>query len=199
MSSYRICMSLSLKSWQPLLTPCETADGRAWFTVPNLFEASICLRGGNQDDGWFFVHVEFLFTVGGDRTGMQGPQRNVLPTLYSQFMLHVEFPRKPTGVLKDHLTIEADNRLGCYLPMPEPEKPPDLNLPAPTERPKLPEDVIDAPLVRIYNFLRKCYPWSHLQFEKLKSLVEMMSMSYQLEILWYQVFFFAITMAVLHQ
>ncbi|KAH9170124.1 MED14-domain-containing protein [Lactarius sanguifluus] len=125
-------------------------DGRAWFTVPNLFEASICLRGGNQDDGWFFVHVEFLFTVGGDRTGMQ------------------EFPRKPTGVLKDHLTIEADNRLGYYLPMPEPEQPPDPNLPAPTERPRLPEDVADAPLVRIYNFL------------------QMMSMSYQLEILWYQ-------------
>lgn len=125
-------------------------DGRAWFTVPNLFEASICLRGGNQDDGWFFVHVEFLFTVGGDRTGMQ------------------EFPRKPTGVLKDHLTIEADNRLGYYLPMPEPEQPPDPNLPAPTERPRLPEDVSDAPLVRIYNFL------------------QMMSMSYQLEILWYQ-------------
>ncbi|KAI9442706.1 MED14-domain-containing protein [Lactarius indigo] len=124
-------------------------DGRAWFTVHNLFEASICLRGGNQDHGWFFVHVEFLFTVGGDRTGMQ------------------EFPRKPTGVLKDHLTIEADNRLGCYLPMPEPEQPPDPNLPAPTERPRLPEDVVDAPL-------------------KLKRVVEMMSMSYQLEILWYQ-------------
>ncbi|KAH9963764.1 mediator complex subunit MED14-domain-containing protein [Russula dissimulans] len=125
-------------------------DGRAWFTVPNLFETSICLRGGNQDDGWFFVHVEFLFAVGGDRTGMQ------------------EFPRKPIGVLKEHLTTEADNRLGCYLSLPEPEEPPDPNLPPPPERPKLPEDVIDAPLVRLYNFL------------------QMMSMSYQLEILWYQ-------------
>ncbi|KAI0248188.1 mediator complex subunit MED14-domain-containing protein [Lactifluus subvellereus] len=132
MSNYRIC------------------DGRAWFTVPDLFETSICLRGGNRDDGWFFVHVEFLFTVGGDRTGVQ------------------EFPRKPTGVLKDHLAIEADNRLGCYLPMPEPEQPPDPNLPPPPERPKLPEDVVDTPLVRIYNFL------------------QLMSMSYQLEVLWYQ-------------
>ncbi|KAI0296496.1 mediator complex subunit MED14-domain-containing protein [Multifurca ochricompacta] len=142
MFNYRICMSLHLYML--------TADGRAWFTVPNLFETSICLRGGNQEDGWFFVHVEFLFTVGGDRTGMQ------------------EFPRKPTGVLKEHLTIEADNRLGYYLPIPEPEQPPDPNLPPPLERPKLPEDVADAPLVRIYNFL------------------QMMSMSYQLEVLWYQ-------------
>ncbi|KAI0292502.1 mediator complex subunit MED14-domain-containing protein [Multifurca ochricompacta] len=126
----------------PTLKPSR-ADGRAWFTVPNLFETSICLRGGNQEDGWFFVHVEFLFTVGGDRTGMQ-------------------------GVLKEHLTIEADNRLGYYLPIPEPEQPPDPNLPPPLERPKLPEDVADAPLVRIYNFL------------------QMMSMSYQLEVLWYQ-------------
>ncbi|KAF8256603.1 mediator complex subunit MED14-domain-containing protein [Lactarius quietus] len=135
----------------PRLTDDKLGDGRAWFTVPNLFEASVCLRGGNQDDGWFFVHVEFLFTVGGDRTGMQGP---IPPQTH----------RRPQG----HLTIEADNRLGCYLPIPELEKPPDQNVPAPTERPKLPEDVVDAPLVRMYNFL------------------QMMSMSYQLEILWYQ-------------
>jgi mediator of RNA polymerase II transcription subunit 14 len=114
-------------------------------------------------------------------------------------MLHTEFPRKPTGVLKEHLDIEADNRLGCYLPMPEPEKPPDPNLPAPIERPKLPEDVVDAPLVRIYNFLRKYYPWSILQSEKLMRVIEMMSMSYQLEILWYQVWSPALAMSVLRQ
>jgi mediator of RNA polymerase II transcription subunit 14 len=114
-------------------------------------------------------------------------------------MLHTEFPRKPTGVLKDHLTIEADNRLGCYLPMPEPENPPDPNIPAPAERPKLPEDVVDAPLVRIYNFLRKYCPWLLSQSEKLKTVAEMMSMSYQLEILWYQVCSFVVIVAVLHQ
>lgn len=83
------------------------------------------------------------------------------PILYSR--THTEFPRKPTGVLKDHLAIEADNRLGCYLPMPEPEQPPDPNLPPPPERPKLPEDVVDAPLVRIYNFLRKSSPSQPLE------------------------------------
>jgi mediator of RNA polymerase II transcription subunit 14 len=137
------------------LTALGTVDGRAWFTVPNLFEASICLRGGNQEDGWFFVHVEFLFIVGGDRTGMQGPiSLFPLPDPWFIPLPHLEFPRKPAGVLKEHLTIEADNRLGCYLPIPEPEQPPDPNLLP--ERPKLPEDVVDAPLVRFYNFLRKC-------------------------------------------
>ncbi len=73
-------------------------------------------------------------------------------------MSNAEFPRKPVGVLKDHLTTEADNRLSCYLSMPELEPPSDPNLLPPAERPKLPEDVSDAPLVRIYNFLRKHCP-----------------------------------------
>jgi hypothetical protein len=50
----------------------SAADGRVSFTVPKLFECSICLRGAEKDAGWFFVSVEFLFTVGGDPTGMQG-------------------------------------------------------------------------------------------------------------------------------
>ena len=103
---------------------------------------------------------------------------------------HTEFPRKPTGVLKEHLATEADNRLGCYLPMPEPEQPPDPNLPPIPERPKLPEDVVDAPLVRIYNFLRKYpSPRPHKLYWLIWA-VEMMSRSYQLEILWYQVCYF---------
>ncbi|TFY81803.1 hypothetical protein EWM64_g2210 [Hericium alpestre] len=124
------------------------SDGRAFFTVPKLFEASLCLRGGNKDDGWFFVHVEFLFNVGGDLTGMQ------------------EFPRKPAGILKRFVTEEADSRLAYYLPLPEVQPPPPgVEVPP---RPQLAEGVVDAPLIRLYNFL------------------QMMSMSYQLEILWYQ-------------
>ncbi|KAI0068848.1 MED14-domain-containing protein [Artomyces pyxidatus] len=125
------------------------ADGRAFFAVPKLFEVSLSVRGGQKDDGWFFVNVEFLFNVGGDLTGMQ------------------EFPRKPTGVLKQHLTNEADARLAFYLPPPadQPAPPPGVE---PPPIPKLPDDVVDAPLIRMYNFL------------------QMMSMSYQLEILWFQ-------------
>ncbi|KAJ7647579.1 mediator complex subunit MED14-domain-containing protein [Roridomyces roridus] len=111
------------------------ADGRVYFTVPDLFEASMCLRGGLPEDGWFFVHVEFFITVGGDLTGIQ------------------EFPRSPTGFMKRHITDEADNQLAFYLPLPPDHVlPPGVTLPP---RPQLSEGVVDAPLVRVFNFLRK--------------------------------------------
>ncbi|KAG5717326.1 Mediator of RNA polymerase II transcription subunit 14, partial [Termitomyces sp. T112] len=120
------------------------ADGRVYFTVPKLFEVSLCLRGAQQDDGWFFVHVMFLINIRGGLTGLQ------------------DFPRTPTGIMKRHITDEADARLAFYLPLPE-EAQNDI----PT-RPQLPSGVVDTPLVRVYNFL------------------QIMSLSYQLEILWYQ-------------
>ena len=55
------------------LTNCS-ADGRVYFTAPKLFEVSLCLRGAEKDDGWFFVHVEFLMNIGGGLTGLQGRQ-----------------------------------------------------------------------------------------------------------------------------
>ncbi|KAJ7782911.1 mediator complex subunit MED14-domain-containing protein [Mycena metata] len=124
------------------------AGGRVYFTVPNLFETSLCLRGGLKEDGWFFVHVEFLITVGGDLIDIQ------------------DFPRSPTGYMKRHITDEADAQLAFYLPLPADHvPPPGVTLPA---RPQLAEGVADTPLVRVFNFL------------------QMMSLSYQLEILWYQ-------------
>jgi mediator of RNA polymerase II transcription subunit 14 len=66
--------------------------------------------------------------------------------------VYAEFPREPTGVLKRHITDEADARMSYYLPLPEPvDLPPNVEVP---ERPKLPEGTVDAPLVRLYNFLR---------------------------------------------
>ena len=44
-----------------------------YFTVPELFEVSLCVRGAEQDAGWFVVNVEFLLNVGGDPTSVQGP------------------------------------------------------------------------------------------------------------------------------
>ncbi|KAF8070340.1 mediator complex subunit MED14-domain-containing protein [Lyophyllum atratum] len=136
---------LSVSELVPVeMSQYRIADGRVYFTVPKLFETSLCLRGAQKDEGWFFVHAEFLINIGGDLTGLQ------------------EFPRLPTGIMKRHITDEADARLAFYLPLPEEGQ---LEIP---QRPHLPEGVIDTPLVRIFNFL------------------QMMSLSYQLEILCYQ-------------
>jgi hypothetical protein len=63
------------------------------------------------------------------------------------------FPQEPTGVLKHHIVEEADARMAYYLPLPEAvEVPPNTEVP---ERPKLPDGTVDAPLVRLYNFLRE--------------------------------------------
>ncbi|RXW15427.1 hypothetical protein EST38_g10430 [Candolleomyces aberdarensis] len=101
-------------------------DGRVFFTVPKLFEVSICLTGPLPTDGWFFVHVEFPINLKDETTGLQ------------------EFPRVPTGWAKQFISQEADNRLGYYL-LAETE----------TGRPKLPDGFVDTPLIRLYNFLAR--------------------------------------------
>ena len=56
-------------------------------------------------------------------------------------------------MLKRHITDEADSRMAYYLPLPaSADLPPNTELP---ERPKPPEGTVDAPLVRLYNFLRE--------------------------------------------
>lgn len=50
----------------------STEDGRVFFTIPDQFEVSLSLRGALKDDGWFFVHVEFLHSIGGDMKDVQG-------------------------------------------------------------------------------------------------------------------------------
>lgn len=130
------------------------ADGRSFFTAPHLFEASLCVRGAKKDDGWFFVDVEFLFTIGGDVTSMQG--RLLLGSNILLVKLSPDFPRKPVGPVKRHIADEADARLAFYLPVPENlNPPPGVEIPSPR---KLPEGVIDAPLVRVFNFLRMSLP-----------------------------------------
>jgi mediator of RNA polymerase II transcription subunit 14 len=55
--------------------------------------------------------------------------------------------------MKRHVTEGADSRLGFYVKQPEPEQPlpPGFELPP---QPKLPPGYVDAPLVRVFNFLR---------------------------------------------
>ena len=62
-----------------------------------------------------------------------------------------EFPRTPSGALKRNITDEADARLAFYL---SPDEPPPPGVEAPP-RPRLPDGMVDAPLVRLFNFLRK--------------------------------------------
>jgi mediator of RNA polymerase II transcription subunit 14 len=64
----------------------------------------------------------------------------------------LEFPREPTGIMKRHITDEADARLAFYLPLPVDEvSSPGVENPP---RPQLPDGVVDTPLVRVFNFLR---------------------------------------------
>lgn len=57
------------------------------------------------------------------------------------------------GVLKRHIQDEADGRLSYYLPLPpDPNAPPDYQ---PPPRPEVPPGTVDAPLIRLFNFLRE--------------------------------------------
>ncbi|KAJ4500264.1 mediator complex subunit MED14-domain-containing protein [Lentinula lateritia] len=125
------------------------ANGRVYFTIPKLFECSLTLKGAQPKDSWSFSHVEFLINIGGDVNVTQ------------------EFPRRPTGLMHGFIKEEVDRQLELYTPKP----PPDFLLPGvepPPAAPELPEDVVDTPLIRLFNFL------------------QMMSMSYQLEALFFQ-------------
>lgn len=53
--------------------------------------------------------------------------------------------------MKRHITNEADARLAAYLPVLPETLPPGMDPPA---QPQLGEGVIDAPFVRLFNFLR---------------------------------------------
>lgn len=65
----------------------------------------------------------------------------------------LEFPRRPTGVLKRHVAEEADGRLAYYLSLPtDPNGLPELQ---PLPHPELPPGTVDTPLVRLFNFLRE--------------------------------------------
>lgn len=76
---------------------------------------------------------------------------------------------------------EADARLAYYLPPPSTQT--EEQTPS---RPQLPEGAVDTPLVRVYNFLRMFIRFENCSEDQVV-YTEMMSLSYQLEILWYQV------------
>jgi len=96
----------------------KTADGRIYFTVPHLFETSLCLLGAQTQtqsdndtdtekreksggDGWFFVHVEFLIGVGGDLTGLQGLSFSSFRSTYIS-LEHLLTPFSPSSLQNSH-------------------------------------------------------------------------------------------------
>ncbi|KIM23398.1 hypothetical protein M408DRAFT_27956 [Serendipita vermifera MAFF 305830] len=114
--------------------------GRTFFTVPKRFETSLIMTGAQKDDVWAFVHVEFLFGLPtGERKGAK------------------EFPKRPPKALSDDLAFQVRDIISD----------PNLALQSIPSGP-LTSAVVDAPLVRVYNFL------------------QLLSLTYQLEILIYQ-------------
>lgn len=85
-------------------------------------------------------------------------------SVYISHFVIIAFPRSPTGITKRYIADEADTRLARYTITPEaeglqtqPAEPEPQYDPSHTQsiRPKLPENVVDAPLTRLYNFMRK--------------------------------------------
>ena len=69
-----------------------------------------------------------------------------------------EFPRLPTGVIRRHIADEADARLAFYLAEPahaQPDPQPPQQEVQDGQRRRLPDGVVDTPLVRVFNFLRE--------------------------------------------
>ena len=56
-------------------------------------------------------------------------------------------------MLNRHITDEANARLRYYTPEPPEFQPP----PEAPQKPQLPVNAVDAPLVRVFNFLRGVY------------------------------------------
>ena len=56
-------------------------------------------------------------------------------------------------MLNRHITDEANARLRYYTPNPPEFQPP----PEAPPKPQLPANTVDAPLVRVFNFLRKLH------------------------------------------
>ena len=70
-------------------------------------------------------------------------------TIFDSFT--IDFPRVPTSILKRHITDEANNQLAKFVQYPTEEQPLGVELPP---KPHLPDGLVDAPLIRLYNLLR---------------------------------------------
>ncbi|QRW21525.1 mediator complex subunit Med14 [Rhizoctonia solani] len=140
---------LRLRSTELLPTEMNSyrvADGRVYFTVPNRFMASFTVLGGTNDDPWWCADVEFLFELKGERsTAVQYPR---IPPKQMRSIIQQE-----TNALLAHIHNQRATQIN------------ETNDLASINRNS---DVVDAPLIRAFNFL------------------QLLSLTYQLEILHYQ-------------
>ncbi|KDQ15248.1 hypothetical protein BOTBODRAFT_31903 [Botryobasidium botryosum FD-172 SS1] len=132
------------------------ADGRAYFTVPSLFCASLSLTGCEPHDVWHIIHLDFLFHIKGKNAALVSAEFPTIPPLLIWGQI---FPGVNTQLaLNAKLPSELDesSKLLTNGTSGEPDS---------TE---VKEEVVDAPLVRAFN------------------LLQMLSLTYQLEILLFQ-------------
>ena len=87
---------------------------------------------------------------------LQVTQLSSLSLSYPLFIPYAESLRNAIGVLKDHLTIEVDIPPRLLPIMPEPKQP-RSEYHTTSRGAEALQDVVDAPLVPIYNFLCKSY------------------------------------------
>ncbi|KZO90741.1 MED14-domain-containing protein [Calocera viscosa TUFC12733] len=125
----------------------RVADGRVYFTVPSLFAAAFVTGGAERNQGWYLLDVEFLIGAR-DRT-----------------RIFERFPRRPQGAMRDQIINLVNQQLALGQDAPPAEEP---ELPPGRRRRRARVAMVDAPLVRAYNFL------------------QMFALGYQLEILHYQ-------------
>jgi mediator of RNA polymerase II transcription subunit 14 len=128
-------------------------SGRVHFRIPQLFETSLTLNGSSEYDCWLFIHVEFLCLAGGASATLQGTSYRL--SSFLQLESCTDFPTRPSGLLEHFIRDEANSQLRCYTPM-QPSHlsiPTDVSVLTPIA---LPKGVVNAPLIRLYNFLRQC-------------------------------------------
>ncbi|KAF8305241.1 MED14-domain-containing protein [Clavulina sp. PMI_390] len=156
-------LRLRLRLWE--IVPLEWSDytvddGRVVFTVDGLFTATFSLTGSEQNDTWYIIDLQFMHGIGGslqERTIGVFPRR-MPPHLWAQLVPGVNH-ELAVNMMQLAAEEQAKEASGA-----------DPTSAAPTEAKDATSiDVVDAPLIRAFN------------------LLQMLSLSYQLEILIHQV------------
>ncbi|KZT56231.1 MED14-domain-containing protein [Calocera cornea HHB12733] len=131
--------SLRLRLRTAEIVPIEmaryrVADGRVYFTVPELFAAAFVTGGAERSQLWYLLDVEFLI-------GARDPTR-----------VFERFPRRPQGAMRDQIISLVNQQLALghdALPAPDEAEPAHGR-----RRRRARVVTVDAPLVRAYNFLQ---------------------------------------------